>query len=70
LISALDGGEWSASRPGRFTPRERAPDTHCIGGWVGPRAVLDTVVKRKITSPRRESNPIIIIIIIIIIIMG
>jgi hypothetical protein len=25
LTSALDGGEWSASRPGRFTPRERAP---------------------------------------------
>jgi hypothetical protein len=23
---------------------------------VGPRAVLDTVVKRKILSPRRESN--------------
>jgi hypothetical protein len=22
LASALDGGEWSASRPGRFTPRE------------------------------------------------
>jgi hypothetical protein len=22
------------------------------GGWVGPRAVLDTVVKRKISSPR------------------
>jgi hypothetical protein len=28
LSSALDGGEWSASRPGRFTPRERAPGTH------------------------------------------
>jgi hypothetical protein len=24
---------------------------------VGPRAVLDTVVKRKIPRPRRESNP-------------
>jgi hypothetical protein len=56
-ILALDGGEWSASRPGRFTPRERAPGTHCIGGWVGPRAVLDAVVKRKIPSPRRKSNP-------------
>jgi hypothetical protein len=29
---------------GRFTPRERAPDTHCIGGWVVPRAGLDAVV--------------------------
>jgi hypothetical protein len=27
------------------------------GGWVRPRAVLDTVVKRKILSLRRESNP-------------
>jgi hypothetical protein len=43
----LDGVEWSASRPGRFTPRERAPVTHWIGGWVGPRAVLDAVVKRR-----------------------
>jgi hypothetical protein len=56
LTSAIDGGEWSASRPGRFTPKERAPGTHWIGGWVGPRAVLDVVVKRKIPSPHRESN--------------
>jgi hypothetical protein len=58
LTSALDGGEWSASRPGRFTPRERASGTHWIRGWVGPRAVLEAVVKRKIPSSRRESNPI------------
>jgi hypothetical protein len=51
------GGELSDSRPDRFTRRERAPSTHFIGGWVGPRAVLDAVVKRKIPSPRRESNP-------------
>jgi hypothetical protein len=57
LTSALDGGEWPASRPGRFTSRHIAPDTHWIGGWVGPRAVLDAVVKRKIPSTRRESNP-------------
>jgi hypothetical protein len=57
LTSALDGGEWSNSRTGRFTLRERAPGTHWIGGSVGPRAVLDAVVKRKIPSPRRESNP-------------
>jgi hypothetical protein len=36
--SALDGGEWSASRPGRaFTTGERTPGTHWRGGWVGPR---------------------------------
>jgi hypothetical protein len=33
LTSALDGGEWSASCPGRFTPKEIAPDTYWIGGW-------------------------------------
>jgi hypothetical protein len=45
--------EWSASRPGGFTPRERAPSTHWIGGWVGPRAGLDAVVRRKIPSPSK-----------------
>jgi hypothetical protein len=55
--SPLDEGEWSASRPGHFSSRERAPDTHWIGGWVGLRAGLDTVVKRKIPSPCRDSNP-------------
>jgi hypothetical protein len=56
LTSALDGGEWSTSRSGRFTPRERAPGTHWIRGRVGLRAVLDAVMN-KISSPRRESNP-------------
>jgi hypothetical protein len=56
LTSALDEGEWSASRPGRFTPRESATGTHWIGGWIGSRALLDAVVKRKIPSTRRESN--------------
>jgi hypothetical protein len=51
LTSALDGGEWSASYSGRFNPRERALGTHSIGGWVGPRAGLDAVVKRQILSP-------------------
>jgi hypothetical protein len=54
---ALDGDEWSASLLGCFTPSVRAPGTHWIGGWVGPRAVLDAVVKRKIPGPRRELNP-------------
>jgi hypothetical protein len=35
-----NGGEWSASRPGRFTPGEIARGTKWIGGWVGPRAGL------------------------------
>jgi hypothetical protein len=40
LTSALVGGEWSASRPCRFTP-----GTHFIGGWVDSRAGLDDMEK-------------------------
>jgi hypothetical protein len=42
--------------PPPLYPRERTPDTHWIGDWVGPRAGLDAVAKRKIPSPFRESN--------------
>jgi hypothetical protein len=38
-------------------PAALTPGTLLRGGWVGPRAVLDAVVKEKIPSPRRESNP-------------
>jgi hypothetical protein len=59
LNSALAGSEWSASTPGRFTPEERAPGTHWIGGWVGPRAGLDDVEKRKFLSlPGLELRPL------------
>jgi hypothetical protein len=47
LASALVGGEWSTSCPSRFTPGEKAPATHWIGGWVDPRAGLDDIEKRK-----------------------
>jgi hypothetical protein len=56
LTSALDGGEWSASRLCHFTPGERAPGTHWIG-WIDLiRVDLDAVKKRKIFHCR-ESNP-------------
>jgi hypothetical protein len=42
-VSAPDGGQWSASRPGCFIPGERVPGIHWIGGRVGPRAGLDFV---------------------------
>jgi hypothetical protein len=32
LTSALQGSEWLVSRSRRFTPRERDPGTHWIGG--------------------------------------
>jgi hypothetical protein len=51
LTSALDGGEWPVSCPSHFTPR-----TNWTGGWVGPRASLNALKKRKVL-PRQESNP-------------
>jgi hypothetical protein len=47
LTSAVAGGEWSASRPGRFNPTERSPGTCWIRGWVDPRASLDVLEERK-----------------------
>jgi hypothetical protein len=58
LTSALGGGEWSASHPDRFNPwKSAATRTHWLGGWVGSRADLDAVKKRKISFPCREANP-------------
>jgi hypothetical protein len=43
--------------PRPLYPQEKSLGTNWIEGWVGPIAGLDTVLKRKIPSPRRESNP-------------
>jgi hypothetical protein len=51
LTLARVGGEWLASRPGRFPPGEGAPGTHWIGGWVGRKVDLDAVIARQI-KPR------------------
>jgi hypothetical protein len=59
LTSTLAGGEWSASRPGLFTPGEGASGTHWIGGWLGPRACLDAAETRKfLTLPGLELRPL------------
>jgi hypothetical protein len=40
-------------------PRERDPGTYWIGGWVGSRASLGTVEKRKLLIlPRLELRPL------------
>jgi hypothetical protein len=44
--------------PAALLPPGKGPTgTHCTGGWVGPRAGLDTEARGKILCPRRESNP-------------
>jgi hypothetical protein len=54
LTSALDEGEWSASRPG---PREKTYGTHWVGSLVGPRAGLDAMDKRQILHRRPVRSP-------------
>ena len=51
--SAQERDEWSALRPGRFTPEGRLV-THPTGGWVGLWAGLDG---HKKSRPHRLSNP-------------
>jgi hypothetical protein len=58
LHLGTSGGEWLTSRPSRITPRERAPGTHWIGGWMGPRTDLDDVKKRQfLTLPGLDFRP-------------
>jgi hypothetical protein len=58
LTSALDGGGWSASRPGCFTSRERNPST--IGqeaGWV-PESVWTRWSREKFPAPAGTRIPV------------
>jgi hypothetical protein len=57
LTTALAKGEWSASLHGPFTPRERVPGTHWIGGWVDPRAGLDDMEKILDPTGTQTLNP-------------
>jgi hypothetical protein len=52
LTSALDGVGGQRHVLAAL-PRER-PGTHCMGGWVGPRASLDGCGK---SHPHRDSIP-------------
>jgi hypothetical protein len=58
LTSALVGGEWSASRPGRFNPGERIHGTHWLGGWVDPRTGLDDEKRKFLALPGLELRPL------------
>jgi hypothetical protein len=47
FTSVIVGGEWSASRPTRFTVEETGPCCHWLGGGAGPRAGLEDADNRK-----------------------
>jgi hypothetical protein len=47
-----------SSPPKLFEPRVRTHGTHWTGGWVGPRAGLDTGVRGKILSPLPGIEPL------------
>jgi hypothetical protein len=52
LTLALDRGEWSASHPSCFTPRERAPDTH----WIGGCFTFNSIWHNEKMLPRIENS--------------
>jgi hypothetical protein len=56
LTSGLYGGEWSASRPGGFTP-EKKPWHVLSRRWVGSREGLEVLEKRKSLLPLLISYP-------------
>jgi hypothetical protein len=59
LISMLDGGEWwwvVSFTPRPLYRRGETSDANWIGGWVGTRAGMDAVEKRKISCRCRELN--------------
>jgi hypothetical protein len=49
----MDGGEWSASHTGIFTPRKSTSGTHRTVGWVVPKPVW-MLGRRKISYPARN----------------
>jgi hypothetical protein len=58
-LTVNHGKRWmwiSVSHPGDFTSKERDPDIHSLGGWMGVRASLDVWKKRKISCCCQELN--------------
>jgi hypothetical protein len=57
--SALDGGEWSASRPGRALPPEKGPPVPIVqeAGWA-PEPVWTQRIEKKSFAPAGNRTPI------------
>jgi hypothetical protein len=59
LVLGTRWGEWSASLHPRsyLTPEDKTQCTHCIGGWLGIRAIIETEARGKILCLCRGSKP-------------
>jgi hypothetical protein len=57
--SALDGGEWSASRPGRTLAPGKGPPVRIVqeAGWA-PEPVWTQRLEEKSFAPAGDRNPI------------
>jgi hypothetical protein len=53
ILNFGEGWRWVVNSA---LPSGENPDTHWLGGWVGPGAGLDIFEKRKISCPSRDSN--------------
>jgi hypothetical protein len=57
LTSSLDTVVWAHSWTCHITIGETSSGTNCIGSWVGPRAGLDIMDKRKSFVPAGNLTP-------------
>jgi hypothetical protein len=60
MASALDGGEWSASRPGRAFSQEKGPPVPIVqeAGWA-PEPVWTQRIEEKAFAPAGDRTPIV-----------
>jgi hypothetical protein len=58
--TALDGGEWSASRPGRALPPGKGPPVSIVqeAGWA-PEPVSTQGLEEKSSAPVGDRTPIV-----------
>jgi hypothetical protein len=59
FTSALDGVSGQHHAPAALYPRGKDPGTHCIGGWVGSRAVWTLDLEEKSSGPVGDRTPIV-----------